>query len=199
MPEVIKVIVTLFLVMDPLGNIPFFLSVLSPVPETRRRRVIVRELVIAYVVLVVFLLGGGYFIDLMGLHQSSISIAGGIILMIIAIRMIFPIARHPGQETEEEEPLVVPLAIPGVAGPSTLATVLLLAKSQSQGLLTWLLALTIAWFLTAAILFASPWFLRLLRMRGLIAMERFMGMILVALSVQMFLDGLRSIHAIPVL
>ena len=190
--DTFKVIFTLFLVMDPLGNIPYFLSVLKPVAEDRRRKVIVRELLIAYVVLIGFLIVGGPFIDLMGLHQSSISIAGGIILFIIAIRMIFPIPRHPDQEVEEQEPLVVPLAIPGVAGPSTLATVLLLAKSEPSSLGRWCLAITAAWLVTAVILLFSPVFLRVLRMRGLIAMERLMGMILVALSVQMFLDGLKA-------
>ena len=198
MNDLLKVVITLFLVMDPLGNIPFFLSALKPVAEKRRKKVILRELLIAYGVLVAFLFGGLYFVDLMGLHQSSISMAGGIILMIIAIRMIFPIPRHPGQEPEEEEPLVVPLAIPGVAGPSTMATVLLLAKSQPQGMFRWWIALSFAWLVTALILYFSPLFLKLLRMRGLIAMERLMGMVLVALAVQMFLDGMRDIHLIPV-
>jgi len=193
---VFKIIITLFLVLDPLGNIPFFLSVLKAVPESRQRKVLLRELIIAYLVLLAFLFAGGSFIDLLGLQTGSISIAGAIILMIIAIRMIFPIPRHPGQDLEEEEPLVVPLAIPGVAGPSALATVLLLAKSQA-GLATCLFALTCAWLACAAILIASPWFLKWLRHRGLIAMERLMGMVLVALAVQMFLDGLRSLHLFP--
>ena len=182
-------ILTLFLVMDPLGNIPPFLSVLKNVQEDRRRRVLIREILIAYVVLLVFLFLGKRVLALLSLQQETISIAGGIVLFLIALRMIFPKEGGLFGDTLEGEPFIVPLAIPLVAGPSALAVLLLLEQSEAvTGRL--LLAVTIAWALTAAILLSSTLLYRLLKERGLIAMERLMGMLLVMLAVQMLLNGL---------
>ena len=189
--ELLTPIVTLFLVMDPLGNVPLFLSVLRSVDPARRRAILMREVAIAYVVLVTFLLVGRYLMRFLGLEQSAIGIAGGIVLFLIALRMIFPsdsTMRHP---SVEGEPMIVPLAIPLIAGPSALATLLLLQSSTSPGML--FVALTVAWAITAAILLSSTFLYRILRERGLIAVERLMGMLLVMVSVQMLLDGLKVI------
>ncbi len=186
--KISSAVLTLFLVMDPLGNIPPFLSVLKNVQPERRRWVLLRETLIAYVVLLVFLFLGKRVLALLSLQQETISIAGGIVLFLIALRMIFP---HEGGlfgDKLEGEPFVVPLAIPLVAGPSALAVVLLL---QSEVSVTWqlLLAVTIAWALCALILLSSTSLYRLLKERGLIAMERLMGMLLVMIAVQMFMNG----------
>ena len=186
--NILSVAITLFLVMDPIGNIPFFLSTLRSVPEERRQKVLVRELLIAYAALVLFLVAGPRFIQILHLRPQSISIAGGIILFLISLRMVFPMDLLRRDELEGE-PLVVPLAIPGVAGPSALATLLLMTSSEPHRIWPLFLALTGTWLVTAAVLMASPLFYRILRERGLVAMERLMGMILVALAVQMFLDG----------
>ena len=186
--NILSVAITLFLVMDPIGNIPFFLSTLRSVPEERRQKVLVRELLIAYAALVLFLVAGPRFIQILHLRPQSISIAGGIILFLISLRMVFPMDLLRRDELEGE-PLVVPLAIPGVAGPSALATLLLMTSSEPHRIGPLFLALTGTWLVTAAVLMASPLFYRILRERGLVAMERLMGMILVALAVQMFLDG----------
>jgi multiple antibiotic resistance protein len=181
--------VVLFFVMDPLGNIPPFLSVLENVAPTRRRRVLARELLIALVILCVFLFLGQHLLDFMSLRQESISVAGGIVLFLIAVRMVFPPDRGMMGDEVDDEPLVVPLAVPLIAGPSTLATLLLFVRSEPARLLDWLAALGIAWVGTAVILFASPFFLRVLGKRGLKAVQRLMGMILVMLAVQMALEG----------
>jgi multiple antibiotic resistance protein len=182
-------ILTLFLVMDPLGNIPPFLSVLKNVQPERRRLVLMREILIAYVVLLVFLFLGRRVLALLSLQEETISVAGGIVLFLIALRMIFPKEGGLFGETLEGEPFIVPLAIPLVAGPSTLAVLLLLQQSDAN--VTWqlLLAVTIAWALCALILLSSTLLYRLLKERGLIAMERLMGMLLVMLAVQMFMNG----------
>lgn len=182
-------ILTLFLVMDPLGNIPPFLSVLKKVHPDRRRRVLLREILIAYIVLLVFLFLGRRVLALLSLQQETISVAGGIVLFLIALRMIFPKEGGLFGETLEGEPFIVPLAIPLVAGPSALAVLLLL--QQPEGSVTWqlLLAVTIAWALSAVILLSSTLLYRILKERGLIAMERLMGMLLVMLAVQMFMNG----------
>ncbi|HEX7334086.1 MAG TPA: YhgN family NAAT transporter [Pyrinomonadaceae bacterium] len=184
-------ILTLFLVMDPLGNIPPFLSVLKGVPAERRRHVLIREILIAYVVLLVFLFLGKRVLALLGLQQETISIAGGIVLFLIALRMVFPREGSLFGGSLEGEPFIVPLAIPLVAGPSALAVLLLLEQSEAvTGRL--LLAVTIAWALTAVILLSSTLLYRLLKERGLIAMERLMGMLLVMLAVQMFMNGVAN-------
>jgi MarC family membrane protein len=131
----VSAVVTLFLVMDPLGNVPIFLSVLKQVRPERRRKVVTREVLIAYGVLLGFLFAGDHALRLLQIEQESISIAGGIVLFLIAIRMIFP-HRTEHVENTDGEPLVVPLAIPLVAGPSTLATLLLLQRAENSSTLS---------------------------------------------------------------
>lgn len=190
--EIYTAAATLFLVMDPLGNIPVFLSVLKRYDARQRRKIIVRELFIALGVALAFLFLGQYILGLFNLRQESISIAGGIVLFIIAMRMIFPQRGSFADEYGDSVPFVVPLAIPLVAGPSLLATLLIMSRSDPTRLPDFTLALLVAWALSAAILIASPLFYRVLGERGLTAVERLMGMLLVALSVQMFLDGIRG-------
>ncbi len=180
--------ILLFLIMDPLGNIPLFLSLLRNVAPERRRLVLVRELLIALVVLFVFLFGGRYLLHVLQLKQQSVSIAGGIVLFLIGVRMIFP-TREGIFGDAEGEPFIVPLAIPAVAGPSTMAAVMLLANSNPGRAVDWSVALFVAWLLTALILLSSTYLFRWLGTSVLTALERLMGMLLVALSVQMFLDG----------
>ena len=179
----------LFLILDPLGNIPIFLSMLRTLSPERQRYVLARELLIALGVLMVFLWGGKYALEAMHLRQDSVSIAGGIVLFLIGIRMIFPPPEGLMGELPDGEPFIVPLAIPLVAGPSGMA-VLLLGSNEPHRLMEWSLALMIAWGATAAILFSATYLYKLLGMRVLTAVERLMGMLLVAISVQMFLDGL---------
>ncbi len=180
----------LFLILDPLGNIPIFLSMLRTLSPERQRYVLARELLIALGVLMMFLWGGKYALEAMHLRQDSVSIAGGIVLFLIGIRMIFPPPEGLMGELPDGEPFIVPLAIPLVAGPSGMAAVLLLGSNEPHRLMEWSLALMIAWGATAAILFSATYLYKLLGMRVLTAVERLMGMLLVAISVQMFLDGL---------
>lgn len=189
--DLIGAFVLLFVVMDPLGNIPIFLSVLEHVPEQRRTRVLVRELVLALVILFAFLFTGEYVLAALHLSQYSISVAGGIILFLIALKMIFPVQRQMREDEPDdaEEPFLVPLAVPMVAGPSAMAILLLLATRHPESLGIWSLALFLAWLATAMILITAPLIKRMLGKRGLIATERLMGMLLVAISVQMFLEG----------
>ena len=179
--------ITLLLIMDPLGNIPPFLSALKGVEPERRRKVLLREILIAYLVLLAFLFAGKYVLRLLSLQEETISIAGGIVLFLIALRMVFPSAEAT-REKLEGEPFIVPLAIPLIAGPSTLASLLLLRQSTPNTLALFL-ALTCAWSVTAIILLSSTSLYRLLKERGLIALERLRGMLLVMLAVQMFING----------
>ena len=182
----------LFLILDPLGNVPVFLSVLKPLPPHRQRVVLVRELLIALGVLMAFLWGGKYALELMHLRQESVAIAGGIVLFLIGIRMIFPRPEGLLGELPDGEPFIVPLAIPLIAGPSGMAAVMLMGSKEPGRLADWSLALFLAWAATAAILFSATSLYRLLGSRALTAIERLMGMLLVAISVQMLLDGVAS-------
>lgn len=187
---VLSAALLLFLILDPLGNIPVFLSVLKPLPPRRQRIVVVRELLIALVVLMLFLWGGKYALELMHLRQESVAIAGGIVLFLIGVRMIFPRPEGLMGELPGGEPFIVPLAIPLVAGPSGMAAVMLMGSNDPSRLGDWSLALLLAWGATAVILFSATVLYKWLGRRVLTAIERLMGMLLVAISVQMVLDGI---------
>ena len=179
----------LFLILDPLGNIPVFLSVLKPLTPKRQRIVLARELLIALAVLMAFLWAGKYALEMMHLRQESVAIAGGIVLFLIGIRMIFPRPEGLMGELPGGEPFIVPLAVPLVAGPSGMAAVMLMGSNEPTRLWDWSLALMIAWGATAVILFSATVLYKWLGRSALTALERLMGMLLVAISVQMVLDG----------
>jgi len=180
----------LFLILDPLGNIPVFLGLLRTLPPQRQRVVLAREMLIALVVLMLFLWGGRYALALMHLRQESVSIAGGIVLFLIGLRMIFPPPEGLMGELPEGEPFIVPMAIPLIAGPSGMAAVMLMGSQEPDRMGAWSLSLMVAWVATAAILFSSTYLYKWLGSRVLTAIERLMGMVIVAISVQMLLDGL---------
>lgn len=183
--------VLLFFLMDPLGNIPVLLSVLKGISPKRQRIIIIRELLIALVILVIFLFGGQSLLNFLHLQQESVTIAGGIILLIIGLRLIFPRSDGVMGKQPDGEPFIVPIAIPMIAGPSVLAMLILMTKNEPEQLSNWFFALLIAWTITALLLLAAPFLYRILRERGLKAIERLMGMILVMMAVQMLINGIR--------
>jgi len=188
---VLSAAVLLFLVMDPFGNIPFFLDALGNVEPGRRQRVILRELLLALVVLVFFLFFGRYLLRALQISESSLTIAGGIILFLIAVRMIFPGRAGVFDEAVDGEPFLVPLAVPFVAGPSAMASVLFISGLAPERWPEWLLALLLAWSAAGGILLLSGALGRYLGRSVLAAMERLMGMLLTAVAVQMSLTGIR--------
>lgn len=190
--EIAPAAVTLFLIMDPLGNVPIFNAVLSRLDSQRRTPVLARELVIALVILLLFLFAGNAILAFLGLTQSSLNIAGGVLLFIISLRMIFPVTHERGDELEAEEPFIVPLAVPMIAGPSTIAVLLLLSSNQPGQIGDWTVALLLAWGASSALLLASPLIMKVIGTKGSRALERLMGMILVILATQMLLNGIRE-------
>jgi multiple antibiotic resistance protein len=192
----ISSVFTLTLVMDPLGNIPLFMTALKGVSEERRRKVIARELLIALGIMLFFLLFGKYFVSALALDLTAMAVAGGIVLFLIAMQMIFPTHHSGFAEGPEGEPFIVPLAIPLIAGPSTLTTVLLFSLRDPGRIGLWLGVVGVAWLINAVILAGlSGRLSRLLGQRGLLAMEKLMGMILVTISVQMIMTGLKKFMA----
>jgi MarC family membrane protein len=193
--DVFSAAVLLFLVIDPFGNVPIVIAALTNVPAARRLRVVVRECFIAYVVLLGFMLGGRMFLQWLQLSEVSLAIAGGIILFLIALRMVF---RHPEGvfgDRPGAEPFIVPLAVPSIAGPSALATVMLLASRDPTRLPAWITALTAAMLVASAVMLGAHRLQRALGERGMIAVERLMGLVLTAIAVQMLLDGVRTFVA----
>lgn len=188
MMDTLSATLLLLTIMDPLGNVATFVSGLRPVPPERRLRVIARELVFALAILLAFLFLGTLLLGLLHLKQEALFISGGVVLFLIALKMIFP----PGHRDEEQlqEPFIVPLATPMVAGPSVLATLLVLVSTYPDQFWQWFIALCTAWGITAAVLLCAPAIARVLKQRGALAVERLMGMLLVMVAVQMFLNGL---------
>lgn len=181
--------ILLLLVMDPLGNVLLFLSILKNVPPSRRRKVILREAFIAYGILLIFLFFGQRLLDSMQLSDAALNISGGVILFMIAIKMIFPSDDKATMRTDKD-PLIVPLAVPMIAGPSSMAIVMLMASQNAGHLFTCFLAVSIAWAITATVLYCGESLRKILGERGLTACERLMGMILTTLSIQMLLNGI---------
>lgn len=186
--------VLLVLITDPLGNIPIFISALRPVAPERRNRVVLREVGIAFVLLLVFMFFGESFLRMMSLTDMSLQIAGGIVLFLIALRMIFP---HPDGALGNDpraggEPFIVPLAIPALAGPSALATVMLLTSQGPGKMLEWVGALTVTMIVCAVTLVLAERIQQWIGERTVAAFERLMGLVLVAISVEMMLGGVRA-------
>jgi len=187
-------IVILLLVMDPIGNIPLFVSLLRNVDPARRVTVVVRECAIAYALLLAFVFFGKPMLDLLELSDSSLNIAGGVILFLIALRMIF---KHPEgifgtTDTIAGEPFIVPLAIPSIAGPTALATVILMASRAPERVLEWVVALTVAMTLTLVLLLSAERVSKWVGERGVLALERLMGLALTAIAVEMLLRGIEA-------
>jgi MarC family membrane protein len=184
--------VLLLLVLDPFGSLPIFVSVLQGVAPGRRRRVALREVVIAFGVLLAFMLGGQGFLGVMRLSERSLEVAGGVILLIIAIRMIFAGGAEVYAQDGEREPLIFPLAVPLLAGPSAMATVLLLASRQPERLLSWVGALSLAMVVSGGVLLAAEPIRRWLGTSVVVAIEKLMGLVLTAVAVEMILAGLKK-------
>ena len=186
--------VTLFLVLDPFGNAAIFHSVLAKIPEQRRRKVLLRELLFALWILLGFLFVGKHLLGFLGVRPATLSISGGILLFLIALGMVFPTRSVLG-ETGDEEPFIVPLAVPLMAGPSSIAIILLTASKYPAAIGSIALAVTGAWLVSAVILLLSPMVLKLLGTKGTRALERLMGLLLILVAVQMFLDGVSTYSA----
>jgi MarC family membrane protein len=188
--------ILLVLITDPIGNIPIFANALKGVPQHRRTLVILREIGIAYGVLLSFLFMGQAFLNTMGLSAVSLQVAGGVVLFLIALRMIFP---PPETDTDAPfvEPLIVPLAIPAVAGPSAMATVLLLASNAPDRRLEWVAAVTVTMAVSAVVLVMAERIQRLIGSRVVHALERLMGLVLVAVAVEMLIRAGRQLAGLP--
>lgn len=183
--------ILLLLIIDPFGNLITINALLKDIPTPRRQRLILRECLLAAAILASFLLVGNHVLGFLGIRPSTLSVSGGIVLFLIALRMVFPTRDRPVADVDGE-PLLVPIAVPLIAGPSTLAVLLLMASREPEKTAEWFGALALAMGLSTLLLVWSPRFYENLGRSLTNAIERLVGMILIMLSVQMFLDGIQG-------
>lgn len=191
--SILSTAILLFFVLDPFGNVPVLLAILKDVDNDRKKKIIVRETLIGLVILLVFFFFGESFMSIFHLETSAVIIAGAVIFFVISMKMIFPGEKGNVALFGSSDPFVVPIAIPLIAGPSTLATILIMTKSYADSSLSLFGSLMLAWGASSVILYLSPFLYRVLREKGLSALEKLMGMLLLMLSVQMFIDGIRAL------
>ena len=191
--EWLTLAITLLLVMDPFGNVPVLMGMLEQVSPTRRRKIILRECLIALFLLLLFLVAGPQLMGVLGLKQPSLSVAGGVVLFLIALRLLFPHKDGPmGESTFEGEPLIVPIATPIIAGPSAVATVILIHGTTDNWFIEGLIGVGLAWGLVTCVLLFSASIMRVVGKRLLIAAERLTGLLLTVIAVQMILGGIEQ-------
>lgn len=193
----LSALILLLLVLDPFGSLPVFISVMRSVAPERRRLVAAREVGIAFGVLLVFMVAGQGFLTLMRLSERSLEVAGGVILLIIAMRMIFASGGEVYASDGQREPFIFPLAVPLLAGPSAMATVLLLASRQPERLWSWVGALTVAMVVSGAVLMAADRIRKLIGSSMVTALEKLMGLVLTAIAIEMILAGLKRYFLEP--
>lgn len=193
--ELFSATILLVLVIDPFGNVPLVVATLRGIAQERWARIVARECIAAYAILLAFMLGGTTFLRWLHLSETSLSIAGGVILFIVALRMVFPRPEGIFGESPGVEPFLVPIAVPLIAGPSALATVMLMASRDPANLDVWMFALSIAMATTTGVLLSAHKLQKWLGERAIVAMERLMGLVLTALAVEMLLDGVRTFVA----
>ena len=187
--EIFQATATLFFIMDPIGNLPIFTAILKKQSPKEQSKIICRELIFALLILLVFLYVGTRFLDFLGLSPAAFSLSGAIILFLIALKVIFyqPIL---GDYSEEKGLFIVPLATPLIAGPSAIAFLLLISSSKPDLIWEWTLALIFSWLGVCLVLIFAPLLIKIFGKSGLQALEKLMGMLLIIIAVQLFLDGL---------
>ena len=179
----------LFLVIDPFGNIPFFITALSKVDKSRHSFIIIRELLIALAVLLVFLFSGEQILKVLNISEPALTVSGGILLFLIAVQMIFPAHKRVAEDLTGE-PFIFPLAVPYMAGPSAMASILFIMNKEPDRWADWLIALLIAWFCSGLIILMSSFLSKFFGKKALLATKRLMGMLLVVISIQMLMSGI---------
>jgi len=191
----LSAVVLLLLVADPFGNVPIFVAALRDVPAERRLRIVLRECLIAFGVLSVFVFAGRPFLQTLGLSEIALQIGGAVVLMLVALRMVFPSPEGVYGQSPGGEPFIVPLAVPALAGPSALATVMLLVSRDPSRSLEWVAAIAVVMAISALVLVSADRLQRLLGERVTLAFERLMGLVLAAIAVELLLRGVRTFVA----
>lgn len=195
--NVASLAVTLFFVLAPFGSLPLVLALLAGIDRKRQRMIIVRESLCAFAILALCYLLGAWFLNLLDIGASDLKICGGAVLGIISLRMIFPPkgASHEGEL--EAEPFIVPLAVPLMAGPSAMTTVIIMSAQSADAPIAGFGMMALAWLASAVLLVMGVTLGAYIPPRLLPAMERLMGLLLSVIAVHMLMGGLQTYFAAP--
>lgn len=180
----------LFLIMDPVGNVSSFLQLTKEIPRKKQQMIVIREMLIALAFMLLFNFFGEYIFNLLQISEKTLKLASGVILFLCAIKILFPTLDSPRSNLPQGEPYIVPIAVPLIAGPALLATIMLFAHTETSAT-TMIIAILAAWAASSLILFNANFFQKILGTNGLTAVERLMGMVLVMLAIQRFLEGVQ--------
>lgn len=176
---------TIFFILNATGQIPIFLAMLTHFDHARQMKIIFRELVIALLILLLFTFSGDWVLMVLGISRPIIGVAGGVLLFLISLTMIFPKEPRNGSEKLHTEPMIIPLAIPMITGPGAITTVMTFAHETKNALLV-ASAVFVAWVPSLLILLAGSYIKKILGEKGLVAVERLGGMLVCLIGIQMF-------------
>lgn len=190
--SLLTITLTLLLIMDPIGNVQSFLTLMNDTPPERQKKVIIREMLIAFAFMLLFNFIGEYIFAFLELSEPSLRISSGVILFLIAIKILFPGPESLRLNLPRGEPFIIPLAVPLLAGPGLLATIMLYANLETCEPMMFT-AIVVSWLIAASILLLSKQLYRLLGKNGLSASEKLIGMVLVMLAIQRFMEGVQQI------
>ena len=185
-----EMVISLFFIIDPIGLIPLEISLLDGIEQRRRRKIVIRECFIALGIMLIFIFFGKEILAYLHISTASATIAGGVIIFLMALKMVFPPALN--LEVEKREPLIVPIATPLFAGPGLLSTIMLFAHRQID-IVNILIAVIIAWFLASAVILSSQYISRVLGKNAIEAIERLFGLVLTIMSINMMAEGIFEI------
>lgn len=184
-------VLRLFLIANPIGVVPVFVALVKDFDAARQRRILLRESIISFLIAVPFIFVGKYFLDALDIESYALSVCGGVLVLIIAIKMIFPDPVTEGGEIVKKEPFIVPIATPMITGGGVLSTIMIIAEQEKNDM-NILLAACVAWIAVTIIVVCSSYLNKILGKRGLIAMEQLMGMLLALLAMNIIVGGAQN-------
>lgn len=190
--QILTKAITLFFILDALGAVGMVVTIIRPFSPARQKAILRREMLISFLIMCFFYFFGGVLLEVLAITQPAVQITGGIIFLFFALSLLFPKYDDETETKSQQEPFIVPIATPIIAGPSCLATIMLFSHENNSGVLVTLPAIFLAWFGTALILMSSPIILRFMGKIGIAVLERLMGLICVMLAVSMFVGGLQA-------
>lgn len=180
----------IFFVLNATGQIPLFLAMLARFDQKRQIKIIIRELIFALAILILFTFFGDAILRILGISRPIIAIAGGVLLFLISLTMIFPkTVSEGGEKALTHEPMIIPLAIPVITGPGAITTVMLYAHETGSAFLVAGAAFA-AWVPSLIILLLGSYIKQILGEKGLVAVERLGGMLVCLIGIQMFTSGI---------
>lgn len=187
--SIFSVALIFFLVANPIGNAPAILALIKDFELPRQKQILMREVGAALLLALFFqFFGDVFFGKILQVKPYTNQLTGGVLLFLTSLTMIFPKPGTSSQVEEKKEPFIVPIATPLLSGPGLL-TIIMLKATETDSSLKIFSAILIAWVGIASILWIAPYLQKILKQRGMIALEQLMGMVLCMMSVEMIIKG----------